>query len=189
MRSRIPDVDWESACREAVASLGLEFNPYTTQIEPHDGIAEYCDALARANTILIDLDRDIWGYVSLGYFRQRVTRRRGRLVDDAAQGQSDRLREFRRQPRPRERAAAASCGEAADLALAARPDRFDGAAQHRRGAWPCAARLDVAAAGSREARSRRRATRRRSRRELGGARRSDPDGDAALRRCPSLTSN
>ena len=67
-----PDLDWEKIAARAVTSLGLEFNPYTTQIEPHDGIAEYCDALARANTILIDLDRDVWGYVSLGYFRQRM---------------------------------------------------------------------------------------------------------------------
>ena len=67
-----PDVEWEKVAARTVASLGLEFNPYTTQIEPHDGIAEYCDALARANSILIDLDRDIWSYVSLGYFRQRV---------------------------------------------------------------------------------------------------------------------
>ena len=67
-----PDVDWERLAAKTVASLGLEFSPYTTQIEPHDGIAEYCDALARANTILIDLDRDVWGYVSLGYFRQRM---------------------------------------------------------------------------------------------------------------------
>jgi adenylosuccinate lyase len=67
-----PDVDWERLAAKTVARLGLEFNPYTTQIEPHDGIAEFCDVLARANTILIDLDRDIWGYVSLGYFRQRM---------------------------------------------------------------------------------------------------------------------
>jgi adenylosuccinate lyase len=67
-----PDVEWERLAAKAVASLGLEFSPYTTQIEPHDGIAEYCDTLARANTILIDLDRDVWGYVSLGYFRQRM---------------------------------------------------------------------------------------------------------------------
>src|SRR6478609_5056156 len=67
-----PGVDWEKVAARTVASLGLEFNPYTTQIEPHDGIAEYCDALARANSILIDLDRDIWSYVSLGYFRQRM---------------------------------------------------------------------------------------------------------------------
>ena len=67
-----PDVDWEKVAARTIASLGLEFNPYTTQIEPHDGIAEYCDVLARTNTILIDLDRDVWGYVSLGYFRQRM---------------------------------------------------------------------------------------------------------------------
>ncbi len=67
-----PDVDWERLAARTVVRLGLEFNPYTTQIEPHDGIAEYCDAIAHANTILVDLDRDIWGYVSLGYFRQRL---------------------------------------------------------------------------------------------------------------------
>jgi len=67
-----PEVDWERLAAKMVAGLGLEFNPYTTQIEPHDGIAEYCDALARANTVLIDLDRDLWGYISLGYFRQRM---------------------------------------------------------------------------------------------------------------------
>jgi adenylosuccinate lyase len=67
-----PDVEWERLAARTVASLGLEFNPYTTQIEPHDYIAEYCDAVARANTVLIDLDRDVWGYIALGYFRQRV---------------------------------------------------------------------------------------------------------------------
>jgi adenylosuccinate lyase len=67
-----PDVDWERLAARVVAGLGLEFNPYTTQIEPHDYMAELFDALARANTVLIDLDRDLWGYVSLGYFRQKV---------------------------------------------------------------------------------------------------------------------
>ncbi len=67
-----PDVDWERLAAKVVASLGLEFNPYTTQIEPHDYMAELFDAVARANTVLIDLDRDLWGYVSLGYFRQKV---------------------------------------------------------------------------------------------------------------------
>ena len=67
-----PNVEWETLAARTVAALGLELSPYTTQIEPHDGIAEYCDTLARANTILIDLDRDVWGYVSLGYFRQRM---------------------------------------------------------------------------------------------------------------------
>jgi adenylosuccinate lyase len=67
-----PDVDWEGFAREFVESLGLEFNPYTIQIEPHDCLAELFDALARVNTILIDLDRDMWGYISIGYFRQRT---------------------------------------------------------------------------------------------------------------------
>jgi adenylosuccinate lyase len=67
-----PDVDWERLAARVVASLGLGFNAYTTQIEPHDCIAEYFDALARVNTILVDLDRDVWGYISLGYFRQRA---------------------------------------------------------------------------------------------------------------------
>jgi adenylosuccinate lyase len=67
-----PDVDWERLAAKLVAGLGLEFSPYTTQIEPHDYMAELFDAIARANTILIDFDRDIWGYVSIGYFRQRV---------------------------------------------------------------------------------------------------------------------
>ena len=67
-----PDIDWESLARRFVEALGLDFNPYTIQIEPHDTIAELFDACARANTILVDLDRDIWGYIALGYFRQRL---------------------------------------------------------------------------------------------------------------------
>jgi adenylosuccinate lyase len=67
-----PQVDWEAFARRFVASLGLEFNPYTTQIEPHDAFAEVFDAIARLNTIVVDLDRDVWGYVSLGYFRQKL---------------------------------------------------------------------------------------------------------------------
>jgi adenylosuccinate lyase len=66
-----PKFDWQRFSRRFVEGLGLEFNPYTTQIEPHDSIAELCDSFARANTVLLDLDRDLWGYVSLGYFRQR----------------------------------------------------------------------------------------------------------------------
>ncbi len=66
-----PKVDWPAASRAFIESLGLEWNPYTTQIEPHDWVAEYCDALARINTVLIDYCRDTWSYISLGYYRQR----------------------------------------------------------------------------------------------------------------------
>ena len=67
-----PQVDWPSFSQHFVESLGLTFNPYTTQIEPHDGIAELCDVQRRINIILIDLCRDLWGYISLGYFKQSV---------------------------------------------------------------------------------------------------------------------
>ncbi|WKD48309.1 adenylosuccinate lyase [Microbulbifer spongiae] len=70
--SAYPEVDWEEYAEAFVNSLGLTWNPYTTQIEPHDYIAELFDAIARFNTILIDFNRDIWGYISLGYFKQRV---------------------------------------------------------------------------------------------------------------------
>ncbi|WP_445001481.1 adenylosuccinate lyase [Halomonas mongoliensis] len=67
-----PEVDWEANARTFVEGLGLTFNPYTTQIEPHDYIAELFDAVCRFNTILIDFDRDVWGYISLGYFKQKT---------------------------------------------------------------------------------------------------------------------
>ena len=67
-----PEVDWPAFSRRFVESLGLEWQAYTTQIEPHDGIAEFCDAQKRIGTVCIDLCRDIWGYISLGYFRQAV---------------------------------------------------------------------------------------------------------------------
>ena len=67
-----PGVNWPAFSRSVVEGLGLKFNPTTIQIEPHDWIAQYCDALARFNTVLIDLCRDTWGYVSLGYFKQRL---------------------------------------------------------------------------------------------------------------------
>ncbi len=68
-----PDVDWENHCCQFVEkSLGLSFNPYTIQIEPHDYMAELFQTIARTNTILIDFNRDVWGYISLGYFKQKV---------------------------------------------------------------------------------------------------------------------
>ncbi|MEH6563436.1 MAG: adenylosuccinate lyase, partial [Marinobacter sp.] len=70
--SAYPNIDWAANAKAFIENLGLDFNPYTTQIEPHDYIAELYDAVARFNTILIDLDRDIWGYISLGYFKQKT---------------------------------------------------------------------------------------------------------------------
>jgi len=70
--SAYPDINWAKTAKTFIEGLGLIFNPYTTQIEPHDYIAELYDAVARFNTILIDLDRDIWGYISLGYFKQKT---------------------------------------------------------------------------------------------------------------------
>jgi len=70
--SAYPDVDWQANAEEFVTQLGLVWNPYTTQIEPHDYIAELFDAIARFNTILIDFNRDVWGYISLGYFKQKA---------------------------------------------------------------------------------------------------------------------
>jgi adenylosuccinate lyase len=67
-----PNVDWPALAERFVTSLGLAYNPLTIQIEPHDSMAEAFDAIARLNTILVDLDRDIWGYISLGYFKQTV---------------------------------------------------------------------------------------------------------------------
>jgi adenylosuccinate lyase len=67
-----PDIDWERVSRSVLSRLGLELNPYTIQIEPHDALAELFDAFARANTILLDFDRDVWGYIALGYFRQKL---------------------------------------------------------------------------------------------------------------------
>jgi adenylosuccinate lyase len=70
--SAYPDIDWPKLAQTFVESLGLDWNPYTTQIEPHDYIAELFDSMARCNTILIDFSRDIWSYISIGYFKQRT---------------------------------------------------------------------------------------------------------------------
>lgn len=70
--SAYPDIDWPAFAEEFVESLGLTFNPYTIQIEPHDYIAEYFHVLSRINTILIDFSRDVWGYISVGYFKQKT---------------------------------------------------------------------------------------------------------------------
>ena len=70
--SAYPEIDWEANAKDFIESLGLDFNPYTTQIEPHDYIAELFDLVCRYNTILIDFDRDVWGYIAWGYFKQKT---------------------------------------------------------------------------------------------------------------------
>ena len=70
--SAYPDIDWQQMAEKFIGSLGLELNPYTTQIEPHDNVAELFDAIARFNTIVLDFDRDIWAYISNGYFKQKM---------------------------------------------------------------------------------------------------------------------
>ncbi|WP_372882073.1 adenylosuccinate lyase [Psychromonas sp.] len=70
--SAYPELDWQAFSEQFVTSLGITFNPYTTQIEPHDYIAELFDAIARFNTILLDFDRDVWGYICLGHFKQKT---------------------------------------------------------------------------------------------------------------------
>ena len=72
--SAYPNINWEAFCQRFVESLGISFNPYTIQIEPHDYISELFDSFARINTILIDMNRDIWGYISLGFFKQKVNK-------------------------------------------------------------------------------------------------------------------
>ena len=72
-------MDWPAISRNFVESLGIAWNPYTTQIEPHDYMAEYFDAMARMNQILVDFARDIWSYIALGYFKQRVVEGEGIL--------------------------------------------------------------------------------------------------------------
>ena len=70
--SAYPNIDWHKYSEEFVTGLGIQWNPYTTQIEPHDYIAEYFDCIVRFNTIIIDFDRDLWGYIALNHFKQRT---------------------------------------------------------------------------------------------------------------------
>ena len=129
-----PGIDWEAFARQVVEQrLGLTFNPYTIQIEPHDSMAELFDAIARTNTILIDWARDVWGYISLGYFRQRL--KEGEVgsstmphkvnpIDfENAEGNFGLANALLR----------LYGGVTADQPLPARPDRLDRAAQHGRG--------------------------------------------------------
>ncbi|MDF5988683.1 lyase family protein [Pseudomonas aeruginosa] len=137
--SAYPEVDWEANARQFIeGDLGLTFNPYTTQIEPHDYIAELFDAIARFNTILIDFDRDVWGYISLGYFKQKTVA--GEIGSSTMPHKVNPI-DFENSEgnrRHRQRAIPAPGQQAADLALAARPDRLHRAAQPSVSASPTA---------------------------------------------------
>ncbi len=124
-----PEVDWEAFCRRFVEGLGLEFNPYTIQIEPHDAFAELFDAWARANTILLDLNRDLWGYISVGYFKQRL--KAGEVGSSTMPHKVNPI-DFENSEGnigAGQCAAAPPGRQAAGVALAARPLRLHGAAQ------------------------------------------------------------
>ncbi len=143
------------SAREFVQSLGIEANPHTTQIEPHDWIAEYCHAVLRANTVLLDFARDMWSYISFGYFKQRpvagevgsstMPHKVNPIDFENAEGNlglaNALLAHFAR--------------EAAGIAAAARPDRLDRAAQYRRRRGTRGARLSIARGGPEENRARR----------------------------------
>ena len=88
-RVAYPEVNWPELSEEFIRTLGIECNPYTIQIEPHDYMAELFHALSRINTVLIDLDRDLWSYISLGYFRQKTVAGGNRFINNATQGQPD----------------------------------------------------------------------------------------------------
>ncbi len=185
-RVAYPDVDWPGLTRGFVESLGLTWNPYTTQIEPHDYMAELFDALARFNTILIDLSRDLWGYISLGYFKQRTVA--GEVGSSTMPHKVNPI-DFENAEGNLGIANAILghlAGKAAHLALAARSHRLDGAAQSRGRDRAYQHRIAGAAARDGEARGRSGADVGRLGCELGGLGRADPDPDAPLRCRPPL---
>ena len=140
--AHLPPIRTSTGKRSAahfVERLGFEFNPYTTQIEPHDCIAELFDAYAGLNTVLLDLDRDIWGYISIGYFKQRV--KEGEVGSSTMPHKVNPI-DFENSEGnlgTRQCPAVASVVQVAGLALAARPHRLHGLAQHG-----CGPRLQLA---------------------------------------------
>ena len=181
-----PDIDWEALARRVVGALGLEFNAYTTQIEPHDGLAALFDALARVNTIVIDLDRDVWGYVSLGYFRQKA--KEGEVGSSTMPHKVNPI-DFENSEGNLGLANALLRHLADKLPISRwQRDLSDSTVLRNVGVAFGYALLGFAScrAGPVAARRRSGACRRRSRCQLGGAGRADSDGDAALRRAQSV---
>ena len=145
-----PSQDWPTISHEFVTSLGLQWNPLTTQIESHDWQAELYQAMSHANRVLHNLCTDLWAYISMGYFRQIPQPGRHRLIDDAAQDQPDPVRERGGQSRALERAARLARRDAGHQPAPARPHRLIDPAQHR-----CRVRAFPARAGQHPARARR----------------------------------
>ncbi len=184
--SAYPEVDWQSHARQFVESLGLAWNPYTTQIEPHDYIAELFDANARLNTILIDFSRDVWSYISIGYFRQKTIA--GEVGSSTMPHKVNPI-DFENAEGNLGIANAIFAHLAQKLphiALATRPDRLYRVTQSRHRYRPRVDRAGFAQTRHRQARSECRADRRRPRAELGSAGRADSNGNAALRHRATL---
>jgi adenylosuccinate lyase len=175
-----PEIDWPVVARRLVESLGLVWNPYTTQIEPHDWMAEYFDALARCNSVLIDLCRDFWGYISLGYFRQKIVS--GEVGSSTMLHKVNPIDFENAEGNCHRQCAAALDGrQTAGIALAARPHGLDGPTQHRCGARTRGCCRAVDRARSHASRGRPHTPRRRPRGQLGIARRADTDSAASSR--------
>ena len=178
-----PDVDWEAFSRRVIETpeplgLGATFQPYSIQIEPHDYMAELFDAVARANTILIDWARDIWGYISLGYFKQRL--KEGEIGSSTMPHKVNPI-DFENAEGNLGLANALLRHLAEKLPISRwQRDLTDSnrAAQHGRGAWLQPAGLPRDGGGAGQARTQPRSRRRRPGRRLGSAGRADPDRDA-----------
>ena len=173
-----PDVDWPDLSRRFLSGLGLEQNPVTTQIEPYDWMAEYCDALARINRILIDLSRDAWTYISMGYFRQKAVEGETGSSTMPHKVNPINLENAEGNLGLSNALAGSLFGKAPRVAPAAGPQRFHGPAQPGRRIGACAGGLDGSAERSGQTLARRVQNQRGPRLRLGNAGRGGANGDA-----------
>ncbi len=179
-----PDIDWEAFAKRFVESLGLEFNPYTIQIEPHDAMAELFDAVARTNTILLDLDRDVWGYISVGYFKQKT--KAGEIGSSTMPHKVNPI-DFENSEGNLGLSNALLRHLSDKLPVSRwQRDLTDSTVLRNIGTGLCATRLGFMPEGPQQARGQPRKTRRRPRCQLGSAGRTNPDGHAPLQRCRRL---
>ncbi len=184
--SAYPEIDWAAFARQFVESLGLTWNPYTIQIEPHDYMAELFDAIARFNTILIDFCRDVWGYISLGYFKQKTIA--GEVGSSTMPHKVNPI-DFENAEGNLGMANAMFDHLAKKLPISRwQRDLTDSTVLRNMGVGFAYSsdRLAVGHCGHRQARGQRRTAGRRPRRQLGGAGRTDSDRHAALRHRAAL---